>query len=526
MHVIACLIVSASVRAWRHVPRTDDGREQMEGHPVGYAKKRCNKRGTRYTAVYLDADGIERSAGTFDTKKEADKEWKAAEAKVNEGRGHHLIRGRVLFQTYVENDWLPNLTVEVTTLENYFYQLYSKIMPTFGQMRMLDIYPVDVKRWLTKLKNEGVSAATRKYVKILLSTIMSSAVDDEVRISNPCLVVKTDPVPKKPLVIVSPEQFDRFYNALPDDRSKLLAETDIETGMRWGELTELRVKDWDRDTNVFTVARAVVSVVSQFHPEGKRFLVKEYPKDKEYRLVKVDPVLGHKINAHIEKYGLNDDDLLFWYDPPKLAAPPKSIDLVGAQLGSLGFTEPNEKGRTYPHGTMSGYTAGRCRLACCKAAMADYRRKRRAGGKDNPRRPRVWDTDGHIPSRWFRDRIIKPALQAAGIKIDIRMHLLRHAHASWLLNGGADLMVVKDRLGHASILTTERYLHTLSNADETALTALNKVRKQRGDMREQESNTEANTRPEPTSIAGVLAEMARLQEVLGKLASNEGGKAA
>lgn len=523
MHVIACLIVSTSVRAWRHVPRTDDGREQMEGHPVGYAKKRRNKHGIRHTAVYVDADGIERSAGTFDTKKEADKEWKAAEAKVNEGRGHHLIRGRVLFETYVEKDWLPNLTVEVKTLENYFYQLYSKIMPTFGQMRMLDIYPTDIKRWLTGLKKAGVSAATRKYVKILLSTIMSSAVDDEVRVSNPCLVVKTDPVPKKPLVIVSPEQFDSFYNALPDDMWKLLAETDIETGMRWGELTELRVKDWDRDTNVFTVARAVVSVVSQFHPEGKRFLVKEYPKDKEYRLIKVDPVLGRKINTHIQEHGLKDDDLLFWYDPPK---PPQATETAQTQTGSLGFTEPNDKGRTYPHGSMSAYTAGKCRCDHCKGAMADYRRKRRTGGKDKPRRPRVWDTDGHIPARWFRDKVIKPALAAARIRIDIRMHLLRHAHASWLLNGGADLMVVKDRLGHASILTTERYLHTLSNADETALTALNKVRKQRGDMREQQHNDEANARPEPTSIADVLAEMARLQTVLGKLASDEGGKAA
>ncbi|MFG3342428.1 tyrosine-type recombinase/integrase [Glycomyces sp. NPDC048151] len=489
---------------------------------MGYAKKRCLKKGIRYTAVFVDADGYERSAGTYDTKKEADKEWKAAEAKVNEGRGQHLIRGRVLFQTYVERDWLPNLTVEVKTLENYFYQLYSKIMPTFGQMRMLDIYPIDIKRWLTKLKKGGVSAATRKYLKILLSTIMTSAVSDEVRLSNPCLLVKTDPVPKKPLVIVSPEQFDAFYNSLPDDMSKLLVETDVETGMRWGELTELRVHDFDQDTNVFTVQRAVVMVNSQFHPEGKRFLVKEYPKDKEYRLIKVDPILGQKFKAHIRNHNLKSNDLLFWYDPPK---PPPATDLVLAKPGALGQTEPNEKGRTYQHGTLSGYTAGKCRLDCCKAAMADYRRNRRAEGKDSPRRPRVWDTDGHIPSRWFRDRIIKPALQVAGIKIDIRMHLLRHAHASWLLNGGADLVVVKERLGHASIITTERYLHTLSNADETALAALNKVRKQRCDMRDLSATGVANTCPEPTSITEVLAEMARLQEVLGKLAAQEGGQA-
>jgi hypothetical protein len=56
------------------------------------------------------------------------------------------------------------------------------------------------------------------------------------------------------------------------------------------------------------------------------------------------------------------------------------------------------------------------------------------------------------------------------------MHDMRHAHASWLLAGGADLQVVKERLGHASIATTERYLHTLPGADETALAALSKIR--------------------------------------------------
>jgi integrase len=37
--------------------------------------------------------------------------------------------------------------------------------------------------------------------------------------------------------------------------------------------------------------------------------------------------------------------------------------------------------------------------------------------------------------------------------------------------------VVKERLGHASIATTEKYLHTLPDADETALDALARIRR-------------------------------------------------
>jgi integrase len=67
-------------------------------------------------------------------------------------------------------------------------------------------------------------------------------------------------------------------------------------------------------------------------------------------------------------------------------------------------------------------------------------------------------------------------LKSADLTGRVRIHDLRHAHASWLLAGGADLQVVKQRLGHGSLRTTEKYLHTLPEADEIALDALSKMR--------------------------------------------------
>ena len=101
----------------------------------------------------------------------------------------------------------------------------------------------------------------------------------------------------------------------------------------------------------------------------------------------------------------------------------------------------------------------------------------RRRGKDSPRKPRIRDTDGHLSANWFRNHIWLAAVESPDIGMRVRIHDLRHAHASWLLAGGADLQVVKDRLGHANISTTAIYLHTLPDADETALIALDKMRR-------------------------------------------------
>jgi hypothetical protein len=82
---------------------------------MGFARKRASRDGKlRYTAYYVDLKGRERSAGTFSNKKQADKAWQKAETKLAEGRVGDPARGRMIFQRYVEEKWLPNHQVELS----------------------------------------------------------------------------------------------------------------------------------------------------------------------------------------------------------------------------------------------------------------------------------------------------------------------------------------------------------------------------------------------------------------------------
>ena len=83
-----------------------------------------------------------------------------------------------------------------------------------------------------------------------------------------------------------------------------------------------------------------------------------------------------------------------------------------------------------------------------------------AGGERDPDAGPLFVTArGHRLGRGQAWRMVKDAAVAAGLGDRVSPHTLRHSFATHLLEGGADLRVVQELLGHASIATTQLYTH-------------------------------------------------------------------
>ncbi len=267
-----------------------------------------------------------------------------------------------MFREYVETDWLPSKHIEPTTKAAYVSNLNKHFYPFFGRKQLHQITPALVQDWVTKAAADGLSPRSIRKYHTMLHSIFERAVRDRLIVANPCAHTELPKVIATKSRTLTPDEFDLLIAAIPD-RYRLMVETAIETGMRWGELIALKPRHIDflrrtgdrRGDHHGGLQEALPhrrALRRQALPQGQRT-----PHLRRRRQDWLDAVA-----EHIKTHGIGRDDLLF------------------------------------------ATTAG------------------------TP-----------ISRNTFRTRVWQPAVKASGVDFNVRMHDLRHAHASWLLAGGSDL---------------------------------------------------------------------------------------
>jgi integrase/recombinase XerD len=123
-------------------------------------------------------------------------------------------------------------------------------------------------------------------------------------------------------------------------------------------------------------------------------------------------------------------------------------DDVDLQSRTVSLTGKGGKQRRVPLGS---YAA---------RAVDDYLVRARpalAGAAEAPSNRLFLNARGGPLSRQSAWAVLRAAAERAGLRADISPHTLRHSFATHLMEGGADVRVVQELLGHASVTTTQIY---------------------------------------------------------------------
>ncbi len=124
-----------------------------------------------------------------------------------------------------------------------------------------------------------------------------------------------------------------------------------------------------------------------------------------------------------------------------------AVDDVARSTGTIRVTGKGSKQRVVPIGSYA--------LAALDAYLVRGRPELAARGRGGG--ALFLNARGGRLSRQSAWTILRTVADRAGITEDLSPHTLRHSFATHLLDGGADVRVVQELLGHASVTTTQVY---------------------------------------------------------------------
>jgi integrase len=196
--------------------------------------------------------------------------------------------------------WIADRPVKPRTRLLYESQLKHHIKPTtIGTREITAVTPEVVRSWYASLGSEHTRRNSQVYG--LLHSIMATAVKDGLLQANPCQIERAMNVQRErePVILTVPE-LATLASSVPE-RLKALVLLSAWCGLRWGEVTELRRKDFDNDAEIVFVGRGVT------HRGECRI---DWPKSGKPRAAVIPPHIRADVKHHLDVFVANDAEAL------------------------------------------------------------------------------------------------------------------------------------------------------------------------------------------------------------------------
>lgn len=262
------------------------------------------------------------------------------------------------FGTYAEQ-WLQTRRIAATTRDAYEVNIRTHLLPKWGQTPIREITTVQIREWLATELAPGKPGA-RRHAFELFKTIMATAVDDDIISVNPCKrnmlgSTKADAGQSQrhaPRALTG-EEVQALADEVPAYMRAAVLLT-ITTGLRMGELRELRVKDFDAQAGTLSITRSVSG-------SGKNQHVSTPKTQAGTRVVQLDPATVQLVVDHLAVRGISRAGALMFPSSRDVEAylPSRTFQLnIKNALKRLGLSHASPHDFRHTAASVAGRTPG------------------------------------------------------------------------------------------------------------------------------------------------------------------------
>lgn len=241
-----------------------------------------------------------RQRATFATEAEAS-EWRAVQRLQTLRSGRRPVvpdhAASVTLAAYWAT-WREQAGLEASTRRTYDSYWANHVGPHLGHYPIPDLTPALLDSWMGVLRAKGLSAATMARVLAQLSSLLSAACRDA-RLPHPVPLMSNRPrVEEHEFRVLEHAEFLRLLVASREPWRSLWLVL-AHTGLRWGEVAALPVRNVNLDAGWVKVTRAIDRDTLAFKP----------PKNRKSRTVGLSPDATTALAALID--GKRGDELVF-----------------------------------------------------------------------------------------------------------------------------------------------------------------------------------------------------------------------